>query len=509
MPKSTAPSADPILKVAGSLPSTLDALAVGIPEKTTAVPKALAWLDDLTQGVLSRVLALGDFKAKTGSSYSVPATKSIQRLILLGLGKPSQKKPITLDALRWAAANLLKSARANKLSAVALALPSDLSPEETGQAIAEGALLGSFQYNEFKPGKPEEKAPAIALSILQPDASQQKTFQMGITRGTIIGRATNLTRNLACKPGNIINPVTLVAAARSIAAANGLKIKVIAAAEAKRLGMGGLVGVGQGSPTPPALILLEWHGRPASAKKSPPIAIVGKAITFDTGGISIKPAADMDAMKYDKCGGMAVLGIMQAAAQLKLPLHLIGVIPTAENAVGSAAYRPGDILRLYNGKTVEVTNTDAEGRLILADAVAYTADKFKPEIMIDMATLTGGVVVALGSIFAGLFSTDDALAAALHAAGQTSSDWVWRLPLHERYKKMMDGHHADLINAASREASPITGASFIQQFVPDSVKWAHIDIAGTAFPKHEDRYLVKGATGFGVRLILEYLRSQQ
>jgi len=502
-PSNTSP--EPVVTVVGHLPNTLDALAVALHEKTTAIPKGLTWVDERTDGALSRALALGDFKAKSGTTHTIPGNKSIKRLILVGLGKESSQKFVTLDALRWAAGSLAKTARSGKMTSVLLALPPSVTSDESAQAVAEGAILGSFQYKEFKPAKDEDAAAPLTLMLVEPKAEARVPIQAGIDRGTIIARATNVTRRLACKPPNFINPVTLVTEARALAAHNSLKIKVIDAKEAKRLGMGGLVGVGQGSTTPPALIILEHM---AGKKAAPTMAIVGKAVTFDTGGISIKPAGDMDQMKYDKCGGMAVLGIMQAVARLKLPLNIVGLIPAAENAVGSAAYRPGDILRLYNGKTVEITNTDAEGRLILADAVAYAADKYKPEVLIDMATLTGGVVVALGDIFAGLFATDDALATALFNAGQKTGEWVWRLPLHEKYKKLIEGHHADLINAAGREASPITGATFIQNFVPESVKWAHIDIAGTAFPKHDDRYLVKGATGFGVRIVLEYLRTR-
>jgi leucyl aminopeptidase len=216
----------------------------------------------------------------------------------------------------------------------------------------------------------------------------------------------------------------------------------------------------------------------------------------------------MDAMKYDKCGGMAVLGIMQAVARLKLPLRVVGVIPTVENSVSDAAYRPGDILRLFNGKTVEITNTDAEGRLILGDALAYAAKTYEPRAIIDMATLTGGVVVALGNVYAGLFSNDAALRNALEEAGRVSGELLWPMPLHERYKHLMDGHHADLANSGGvREAAPVQGAIFLQHFVPEKLPWAHLDIAGTAAPKREDRYLAKGSSGFGVRVIVEYLRQ--
>jgi leucyl aminopeptidase len=344
----------------------------------------------------------------------------------------------------------------------------------------------------------------VSYTFYEPDAAFHGETKAGMAAGAIIGEATNYARSLACKPGNVINPQTLVAESLAFAKREQIKATIIDHKKAAALGMGGIVGVGQGSNAPPALILLDYTG-PGAAKKKP-IAIVGKAVTFDAGGISIKPAADMDAMKYDKCGGMAVLGILQAAARLKLPIRLIGVIPTAENVLSENAYRPGDILRFYNGKTAEITNTDAEGRLILADALAYAADVYKPAAIIDMATLTGGVVVALGAVYAGLFANDDALAAALETAGRASGELLWRLPLHDRYKPLMEGYHADLVNSGPRGAHPVQGAVFLQHFVPPGIPWAHLDIAGTAFPNKDDRYLARGASGFGVRVVTEYLR---
>jgi len=499
------------IQLIASLPTQADALAVAIFEKTTAVPPALKDLDAALGGALGRVIALGDFKAKAGAAITIPLEGKIKRLLVLGLGK---REAADLDNLRWAAANVAKAAREAKLTDATLYVQADWPGDSASasttifQAIAEGLVLGDFVYDEFKkPSDNETAQPAVParFAILESQRGQHAAAQSAIKIGTIVGAANNYTRRLSCQPANVINPTTLIAEARALATRTGLKLRIIGAAEAQRLGMGGLVAVGQGSPTPSALILLEH--RPAAARGKKPIALVGKAVTFDTGGISIKAAADMDLMKYDKCGGMAVLGIMQAIAALRLPLPVIGAIPTAENAVAGNAYRPGDILRMFNGKTVEITNTDAEGRLILADALAFVSKTYTPAAIIDMATLTGGVVVALGSVYAGLMANDGALAAALERAGSAAGEWVWRLPLHERYKPLMEGAHADLVNAGGREAHPITGGIFLQHFVPEKTPWAHVDIAGVAFPKKDDRYLVKGATGFGVRLVLEYLRQ--
>lgn len=497
----------PEIGLVNRLPAQADALAVGLFENTTKVPPSLVAADRALDGALARLLAVGDFKAKAGATLTVPIGGKIKRLMVLGLGKPAA---FDLDKLRWAAGNIARLTRDSKLGHVALQLqgevPGQWNVADVFQAIAEGLVLGGFTYDEFK--KPADNgatkpAPRPRFELVESDSSRRADATRGITIGSTVAVAANYARRIASKPGNVINPTTLVAEARSLAHRAGLKIRVIAAAEAQRLGMGGLVAVGQGSTTPAALILLEY--RPGRSTRKP-VAVVGKAVTFDTGGISIKPAADMDAMKYDKCGGMAVLGIMQAVAELRLPVPVIGVIPTAENSVSAAAYRPGDILRMFNGKTVEITNTDAEGRLILADALAYVSKTYEPSAIIDMATLTGGVVVALGSVYAGLMANDDALAGALDRAGDATGELVWRLPLHDRYKPIMDGTHADLQNSGSREAQAITGGIFLQHFVPEKTPWAHLDIAAMAHPKKDDRYIAKGASGFGVRLVLEYLR---
>ena len=483
-----------------SLPASADALAVALFEKTTTLPSHMKAIDAATGGALARAIALGDFKAKAGSVSSVPLAGGVKRLMIAGLGN---REAFDIDNLRWAAASVAKAARNAKMGTVVLylhgELPDATTPTAVGEAIAEGITLAGFSYDEFKKPKDEEGKTSVAYRFYEPDPAFHDETKAGLTAGAIIGEAANYTRSLSCKPGNVINPQTLVAESLAFARREKIKATIIDHKKAATLGMGGIVGVGQGSNSPPALILLDYTG-PGAAKHKP-IAIVGKAVTFDTGGISIKPAADMDAMKYDKCGGMAVLGILQAAARSKLPLRLIGVIPTAENTLSENAYRPGDILKFYNGKTAEITNTEAEGRLILADALAYAADIYKPAAIIDMATLTGGVVVALGGVYAGLFANNEALATALETAGRASGELLWRLPLHDRYKPLMDGYHADLVNSGPRGAHPVQGAIFLQHFVPPEIPWAHLDIAGTAFPAKDDRYLVRGATGFGVRVV--------
>jgi leucyl aminopeptidase len=495
--------------LAADLPGAADALAVALFEKTAAVPAALKGVDAATGGALGRAIALGDYKGKLGTAATIPLEGKIKRLVLVGLGK---RERFDSDALRWAAGLVAKLARVHKFATAALYVHAEV-PESLGnvgiaEAITEGLILASFTYTEFKGadgGKKEDGA--RRFTIVAPDVGTHKEMEEGIASGRILAEACNYTRTISCKPGNVINPPALAAEARALAAREKLQCTVINAEQARRMGMGGLVGVGQGSATPPVMIVLEYTG-PGTGREAP-VAVVGKAVTFDTGGISIKPANDMNLMKYDKCGGCAVLGIMQAVARMRLRLRIVGVIPSAENTLSGTAYRPGDILRFFNGKTAEITNTDAEGRLILADALAYAAATYKPSTIIDMATLTGACNVALGAVFAGLFSNNDALAAELTACGAATGERLWRLPLHERYKAVMEGNHSDLVNSAMvREAGASLAAIFLQHFVPENVPWAHLDIAGTAAHKTDDRYFVKGATGFGTRVVTDYLRRR-
>jgi leucyl aminopeptidase len=316
----------------------------------------------------------------------------------------------------------------------------------------------------------------------------------------VLAAATGLARDLANTPPNEANPAWIERRARELARRHGMKLRVFAAPELRRLGMGGILGVGAGSATPPRLLRLEWgQGRPI-------VALVGKGVTFDTGGISIKPAAAMDEMKYDKCGATTVLGLMSAAAQGKLPLRLRAYLPLAENMPDGAAYRPGDILSMHNGKTVEITNTDAEGRLLLADAIAFAAAE-KPDALLEYSTLTGACVVALGLTGAGLFTPDDELAGELLGAAAEAGERLWRLPLWPEFGEEMKGTHADLRNSAGRWGGASSAAAFLANFTGKVQRWAHLDIAGPAYIGAEGKG-PKGATGFGIATTLRWLRAQ-
>jgi leucyl aminopeptidase len=375
-----------------------------------------------------------------------------------------------------------------------------------GRAFAEGAVLGNWRVDFFTGAATIVKPAAPAVTL---DATDRR-FREGLERGLVLAECANYARRLGATPPNICTPQWVAREAKRLARAHRLGYRVIDFAAAKRLGMGGLVNVGKGSANKPCLIVLEH--RPPRARKGVSLAVVGKTMTYDTGGYSLKVNNGMKGMKYDKNGGMAVLGAMRAIALLRLPVHVVAYLPTAENSVSGDAYRPDDIITMVNGVSVEVTNTDAEGRLVLADALSYAARTQKPTAVIDLATLTGGVVVALGSWSAGLFCNDNGLLRRVEQAAEVSGERVWRLPLWKDHREFMRSQHADILNSnPKREGHPIQGAAFLSYFVEGEIPWAHIDIAGTSSVDADRDLFVCGPTGYGVRLVTElvdgYARS--
>lgn len=443
------------------------------------------------------------FSATEGEIRSVRSDG--RRMALIGMGKSCTDRSI----YRWVGSCAAEISRRAKVKSAVVKRGSISADKWPGAAadIAEGAELGSFRFDYYKNPADADRATGPMRIYLDVDSAADRVNE-AVQQSVQVAAAANFARHLANHPPNVIDPVSLVQICRELAAKLRLACRVITFAEAGRLSMGGLCSVGRGSPHKPAIIILEHS--PKKLRSTPPIAVVGKAVTFDTGGISIKPAADMGAMKYDKCGGMAAIGVAAAAAMLDLRQRVVCVIPTAENMPDGDAYRPGDIIRMHNAKTVDVTNTDAEGRLILADAMSYVCREYKPESLIDLATLTGGVVTALGGVYAGLMSNHDGLAEELTKAGERVDEWLWRLPLHRRYRSLLDSPHADMVNSGAREAHAIQGGMFLREFVPDSIPWAHLDIAGVAHPRKDYRYL-KGdqASGFGIRLIVDFIKSRQ
>lgn len=413
---------------------------------------------------------------------------------------------VTLETFRRAGGSLAKWIAKNKVIELAVdpasfgpfsaqdtLLP---APDQIAFALAEGLTLGSFRFDKHK-SKKEDPTPATVYFL-------DESFKSTLERAVIISEATNLARAWAHEPANVINPVSLAERVQELAKETGLKCTVLDDKQLAGMGAGAIVAVGQGSATPSRLIVLEYQPSPKNDAK--PVALIGKAITFDTGGYSIKTTPGMVGMKYDKCGAMAVLGTMVAAAQLKLPIPLVGLLAASENMISDIAYRPNDILKTLSGKTVEITSTDAEGRLVLCDALAYAQQTFNPRAMVDVATLTGGIVTALGSNRAGLFSNNDDLANALFNAGASTHERLWRMPLDEEYFELIKSVDADMKNSAGvPKASPIIGATFLKQFVNDKTPWAHLDIAGVSNWDADMPYCPKGASGFGVRLLVEYL----
>ncbi len=382
-----------------------------------------------------------------------------------------------------------------------LALPAH--PLTTGAAGAAHAArhlaLSRYRYDAFREA-PEEPESLVSVQLLLPGAGKAEAD--AIARAMEVARGALTTRDLANAPPNLANPEWMAEQAQALAARHGLEAEVLVSEDLQRLGMGGLLAVGAGSRNPPRLVRLAWRGGSAAA---PRVAVVGKGVTFDTGGISIKPAKDMDEMKWDKAGACTVLGLVQAVARLELPVELTAYLPLAENMLGGGAYRPGDIVRCHNGKTVEVLNTDAEGRIILADALSWAAEAH-PDYIVEYSTLTGACVVALGHTGAGLYTPSDELAAALLAAAEGTGERLWRMPLWPEFKEALEGSHADLRNVAGRWGGANTAAAFLSHFVGDVARWAHLDIAGPAYVGGEGEGQ-RGATGYGVALTVEWLQS--
>jgi leucyl aminopeptidase len=449
---------------------------------------------------LSPALRAGDFKAKHGETLVVYLGSNFPtpRLILVGMG---QHKTVGLEQYRRAAATGAKRARSLKAAKVAFAIPSRL--REKAQALfafAEGAYLSLYRYDKYLTKEKDYVANPEELIFCSTESAISSAATATLERVTILCEATCFARDLENAPGNELYPETLAKAAKESADKHGYTATILDEVEIRELGMGGILGVSQGSTRPPRFIILEYG---TQSKK--PVVLVGKGVTFDSGGISIKPASGMAEMKMDMSGAAAVIGAFEAVARLKMAVHLIGLIPSVENMPGGNSLRPGDILRHYNGKTSEVDNTDAEGRLILADALAY-AEKFKPSAVIDLATLTGACVVALGHFATGMMGNDDKLMKALKMAGEQTYERVLRLPMFDEYEKLIKSDVADVKNVGGRWAGAITAAWFLKKFIGD-YKWVHLDIAGTAILEHSQDYTPKGGSGVGVRLLTELLKK--
>ncbi len=468
-----------------------------------SLPAVTATIDEAIGGLITSLHKEGDIDGKVGSSLLIPKLKGIKakRLLLVGCGDKDELSPRLYQKIVEKAAEAVKGLSVKEITSTLNQLELE-DRDLIWQITAEWQALGNSQYifDELKSKKSEK--PQLKKVCLH---AESKLLQPIIKQGINIGSATvagmDMSRDLANMPGNVATPTYLADQARQLDKDYpGIKTKVLDERQMKRLGMGSLLSVSRGSEEPAKLMIMEYKG--AKAKKgSKPVVLVGKGLTFDAGGISLKPSAAMDEMKYDMCGGASVIGTMKAVAEMRLPIHLVGIVPSSENLPDGKANKPGDIVTSMSGQTIEILNTDAEGRLILCDALSF-ARRLDPELIIDIATLTGAVIVALGKHASGLMGNDEALNQALKSAGDNSGDRVWELPLWDEYDEQLKSPFADMANIGGREAGTVTAACFLSRFTK-GLRWAHLDIAGTAWVGGSN----KGATGRPIPLLVQFLRD--
>lgn len=450
--------------------------------------------------VASDALSSGDFSGKRGETtllYTRDAVSS-PRLLLLGLG---DRAAFTTERLRRAAGTVVRRARSVKLQSVAFALPASegFSVREAAQAAAEGAALGLYRFTSYKTGTGNSNTHELeSLDLILAEGTDGSEASRGAEVGTAMAAGANLARNLANEPSNTATPEYLARQAREIAARHGMDVEILDRSGIEVADLVGLATVGRSAANEPRFIVLE-HRRGGDES---PVVLVGKAVTFDSGGISIKPSAGMEDMKFDMSGGAAVLGAMETIGTLGLAVNVVALVPATENLPGGSAFKPGDVLRMGSGKTVEILSTDAEGRLILADALTY-ARRYDPAAVIDCATLTGACIVALGHHASGLMGNDEDLISEVQSAGERAGERAWHLPLFEEYTEQIKGDTADIKNTGGRYGGALTAGAFLKEFA--AYPWAHLDVAGTAFGKKGNPYTPKGATGTPARLLVEFL----
>ena len=476
----------------------------------------IAELDSRLKGLIKSAFKSKRFEGKLNQTLllNVKGPLRADHLLLAGLGKSEE---ITADKLRQAAGTAARRAENTNFKTITFYIPTDESAknfyagvlessDDPAKAVTEGSLLSLYHFDQYKEDNGKNKPSRVRQIILLPASKEQvPPMRLAIGRGRKLAEAVCASRDLISHPSNTVTPSYLADTAREYAKTFGMTCKVLGTRDMKKLGMGALLGVSQGSQEPPAFIILEYNG---GSKNDPPVVIVGKGITFDTGGISLKPPANMHEMKKDMSGGAVTLGTLRAAAALKIPLNVVGLVPASENMPSGTAIKPGDILKSMSGKTIEVLNTDAEGRLILADALTYAA-RYKPRALIDLATLTGAVIMALGHEAAAVLGSDDELVHRLQQCGDITGERLWPLPLWPEHEKAMKSDLADLKNIASPGvgAGTITGAAFLKAFAEDQ-PWCHLDIAGTSWSGEDNPYAPKGSSGFGVRLLVRFLEQE-
>ncbi|WP_334128863.1 leucyl aminopeptidase [Sneathiella sp.] len=464
-------------------------------------------VDKLTNGALSRAITTSRFKGKSGDLLEIiaPTGLEVSRVILFGMGEAAKVTPLDMEKLGGSLVKKLNGSGARSVTVILDDFKADVRTSDAAASIAAGAMLASYRFRKYKTAAEEETEPTLTRMTVSCKGSASARKAFAEIEPTIEG--VFLTRDLVSEPANALYPESFAARCQELTEL-GVEVEVLDEAKMRRLGMGALLGVGQGSARESRLVVMQWNGATGRKAGRKPLAFVGKGVCFDTGGISLKPAAGMEEMKWDMGGAGAVTGLMKALAGRKARVNVVGVIGLVENMPDGNAQRPGDIVTSMSGQTIEVLNTDAEGRLVLADALWYTQDRFKPEFMINLATLTGAIIVTLGHENAGLFSNNDELAERLFDAGKQTGEGVWRLPMSKAYAKQLKSPIADMqnIGTGGRGAGSIVAAEFLQKFVND-VPWAHLDIAGMAWSKADTPTTPKGGTGYGVRLLDRLIRD--
>lgn len=481
-----------------------DVLVLGGYEDENALPRTHQAVDDALGGQLRELRETGEFSGKNQQAVLIHTRKALpaKRVLLLGLGK---KRDVTLDCVRQAMGTAFKKVRqtgAETFAAPVLATDTLKAPvSDIAQAMVEGAMLGGYRFSHYRSDEDEPSEREIrTMTLLANRANQVSGMKTGVRRGEASANATSFARDLCNHPANVMTPSRVAQEAQKMAEDLGVTVTVLERKDQQKLGMGGMLGVSRGSHEPPKFVILEYAG---GKKKDRPVVLVGKTVTFDSGGISLKPSENMEQMKADMTGGAEVVAVVRAAAQLRLRVNVVGILPATENMPGGRATKPGDILRMLNGKTVEVQNTDAEGRLILADGLAYAA-RLNPQCIVDIATLTGACIVALGQFAIGMLGNDDALKTGLKKAGEQAGERVWEMPLWEEYFEQLKSDVADMRNIGGRGGGMITAGMFLSKFVGDC-PWVHLDIASTDWSASERPYIGKGPTAIGTRLLLQWL----
>ncbi|GAX62740.1 leucyl aminopeptidase [Candidatus Scalindua japonica] len=476
-----------------------DIIIISLFENIKKIPSDLNALDKASGKAISSLLQNGDFNGKLNETILIPTDKKIapKRVLLVGLGKSTA---FSLDKARQAAGTATRVIQEKKYKNPSLLLygteNKEISLEDVTRSVVEGILLSLYTFTMYKTLKKEEKTDITNYSLIVQKKDDLENVKSAVQKSQIEAEAVCFSRDIVNMAGSDATPTFLANKAKEIAKKTGVKCKVLSIPEMKKLGMNGILNVSRGSSEPPKFIILEYNSK---KNTNDTIVLVGKGVTFDSGGISLKPGAGMDLMKADMSGAAAVLGTFKAISDLKPSSHIVGLIPCTENMPGGRALKPGDIIKYMSGKTVEILNTDAEGRLILADAISY-AKKYKPDAMIDIATLTGACVAALGTFASGMLGNNEELKDRVKQSGENCHERVWELPLWEEYNDLIKSNIADIKNTGGKYAGTITAACFLAEFVED-FPWVHLDIAGTFLVEKDTPYIRKGATGVGVRLL--------